>query len=90
MKRWGVTTSVFDPWADPIEVFQHYGIELENEKVSNSFDVCIVAVGHDVYRRMTPSEFKKMCPSAHPILVDIKSLYSRHESERVGFITFRL
>ncbi|EGR7943726.1 nucleotide sugar dehydrogenase [Vibrio vulnificus] len=42
----GFEVDVFDPWADPKEVFEEYGINLINS-IDSQYDASILAVGHD-------------------------------------------
>ena len=55
----------------------------------SSIDALVVAVGHQEYRQMKLTDFKKMLKSDKPVLGDLKALYDRHEAIAAGFTVFR-
>ncbi len=86
----GAEIAVEDPLADPAEVYDEYGITLSELTPATPVDALVVAVGHDVYRRKTPTELHRLVRGERPVLADIKSLYSRHDAAAAGFTVFRL
>ena len=90
LKDHGATVVVQDPLADPAEVRQAYGIELTTISREQPVDALVVAVGHNVYRAMAPSELKHLVKGDAPVLVDVKSLYQRAALVSAGFTIFRL
>jgi len=89
-ESWGASVVVADPQADPAQVKTEYGIELGVIDERHPVDVLVVAVGHLEFRQLTPTQLRQMCRSDTPILVDVKSLYNRHEAGQAGFTVFRL
>ena len=81
---------VADPWADPKEVEQSYGITLSEINESQQVDSLIVAVGHDEYRNLDAKELKSICKGSTPVLADVKCLYDRNKLTEHGFTVFRL
>jgi len=75
LMAYSITVDVVDPWADPEEVLQAYGVELKSAP-ERDYDAIIVAVGHDEYARLTPPYFKSITVDK-PILMDLKGLYKR-------------
>lgn len=90
LENWGVNVVVTDPWANPQEVFHEYGIKLGKIDTSSQVDALVIAVGHNEYRSMTPSQLKILCRSEKPVLADVKALYNRHDAADAGFTVFRL
>lgn len=90
LQAWGAQVIVTDPWADAEEVQREYGIELQPVDARNPVDAIVVAVGHTEYRNLSPEVLRQSCRHHSPVLADVKSLYDRHESARVGFTVFRL
>lgn len=91
LQSWNVETVVMDPWADPSEVKQEYGIVLDTISADNPVDSLIVAVGHQEYRQLTPAQLVALCKrECQPIIGDLKSLYDRHALIELGFQVFRL
>jgi UDP-N-acetyl-D-galactosamine dehydrogenase len=89
LQLWGTQVVVADPWADPDEVRQAYGIGLGSIDVSHPVDALVVAVGHQEFRAMSVAQLRALCHTSQPVLADIKSLYSRHEASAAGFSVFR-
>ena len=89
LQQWGAKVVVADPWADAEEVKHEYGIELGLIDEAHKVDSLVVAVGHDEYRHMTPTQLRGLCNAGKPVLADIKSLYNRHEAADVGFTVYR-
>jgi UDP-N-acetyl-D-galactosamine dehydrogenase len=46
LKEFGTTITVFDPWANPAEVKNEYGIETLIEMPQQKFDGVVLAVSH--------------------------------------------
>lgn len=89
LESWGVNVVVADPWANPDEVAHEYGIQLGNIDSSAKVDSLVIAVGHNEFRTMKPSELKVLCKTEKPVLADIKALYDRHDAADAGFTVFR-
>ena len=77
LREWGVKPYVIDPWADPMEVENEFGIKLTKLNASKKFDSVVVAVGHKEFRSLTVKEIRKFCKGNKPVLADLKSLYKR-------------
>lgn len=91
LQSWGVNVLVTDPWADPNEVLQEYGVSLTPLKAFPLVDGLIVAVGHQEYRDMDPVQLIDLCKrGVRPVIGDLKSLYDRFALKAEGFQVFRL
>lgn len=91
LQGWNVNVVVADPWADPQEVQDEYGIQLGELRSDAPVDSLIVAVGHEQFRSLQPADLRRLCrPGVMPVLGDLKSLYDRHETAAQGFTVFRL
>jgi UDP-N-acetyl-D-glucosamine/UDP-N-acetyl-D-galactosamine dehydrogenase len=89
-EAWGVKVIIDDCWADPDEVAQEYGFKLDKVGAENVVDSLVVAVGHNEYRNLSPSELRRLCRGSKPVLCDVKSLYDRKDVLGAGFTVFRL
>ncbi|WP_291242380.1 nucleotide sugar dehydrogenase [Flavobacterium sp.] len=77
LEDYSVEVDVIDPNADPIELKQHYNVRL-TPNPTGKYDSIIVAVGHQAYRNMTPSDFEKL--SNGPLyLYDIKGVLNKKD-----------
>lgn len=90
LQIWGATVVVVDPWADPDEVRDEYGIELGRAVDITSIDSLIVAVGHNEFREQSPGQLRSYCRPEKPVLADVKAIYDRQEASESGFTVFRL
>jgi UDP-N-acetyl-D-galactosamine dehydrogenase len=90
LQKWSVEVIVEDPWADPKEVWQEYGLRTGRIGGDNCVDALVVAVGHKEFRETRLADLRARCRSQRPVLADLKSLYNRHEAEAVGFTVFKL
>lgn len=88
-EAWGVKVLVTDPYADDEEVMHEYGIKLVAIDDFSFIDSLVVAVGHQVYRKMKPINLKKMLKTSKPVLADLKALYDRDEVAAAGLTLFR-
>jgi UDP-N-acetyl-D-galactosamine dehydrogenase len=91
LQSWGVSASVHDPWADPEEVRDQYGVQLVSSIDAQSCDAVVVAVAHQQFIEKSPNELMGMCKDPKTaVLGDLKSVFGRSECERLGFDVFRL
>lgn len=67
-----VTVDVIDPGADPDEVKEEYGLQLQN-KPSGKYDAVILAVSHRQYLHLDEKFFTSLLNKAG-ILVDVKGI----------------
>lgn len=90
-QTWNVKVLVADPWADPHEVRQEYGIELVDSSRIAAVDSLIVAVAHDQFAQLDAQQLRALCkPDDKPVIGDLKSIYSRNALTDAGFTVFRL
>lgn len=90
LQAWGAEVVVADAWADPAEVQHEYSIPLGAIDQDHPVDALIVAVGHNEYRALSPTQLKTLTRGNSPVLADVKSLYDRHALVAAGFNVFRL
>ena len=91
LQTWNVNVVVTDPWADPLDVKQEYGISLGTITAKNQVDSLIVAVGHSEFREVEAASLMSFCKTEHqPVIGDLKSIFDRHKLASEGFTVFRL
>ena len=77
LKDYSVAVDVIDPNADPLELKQHYNVQL-TPKPTGTYDSIVLAVGHHAYRNMTPTDFEEL--SNGPVyLFDIKGVMNKND-----------
>lgn len=90
LQAWGVRVVVYDPWANPHEVKDQFGIELGSINLNNKVDSLIVAVAHDDFKEIQPEMLRSVCRSETPVLGDIKGIYDVKKFSDCGFVLIRL
>lgn len=90
LKSWNAQVVACDPWADPHEVSEEYGIALTDFDQLSNLDAIVVAVGHREYRAMQPTQLRSKCKSEKPVVADIKSILNKEDLKNAGFTVFRL
>lgn len=76
LKSYGVSIDVYDPWADPKEVREEYGIKILNTKVnkiSTDYEAIILAVAHNEFKEIDIKKHK----SQNCIIYDVKGILSK-------------
>jgi UDP-N-acetyl-D-galactosamine dehydrogenase len=89
LQEWGVQVVVSDPWANPEEVLDAYGIKLGEIDESHPVDGIVAAVAHDAYRQLTPVDLRRYCKSPTPVLADLKAMFDHRKCVSSGFTVFR-
>lgn len=90
LETWGAEVVVVDPWASAEEVGHEYGLQLGVVDADHPVDALVVAVGHNEFREASLSDLRALCRSKQPVMVDVKSLFNRHQAAEAGFTMFRL
>lgn len=71
LKDFGCDVDIYDPWADPLEVKQEYGLDLLTKETLeiNGYEAIVLAVAHN--------EFERLNFSKEQIVYDIKSFLDK-------------
>ncbi|MEO0443875.1 MAG: Vi polysaccharide biosynthesis UDP-N-acetylglucosamine C-6 dehydrogenase TviB, partial [Pseudomonadota bacterium] len=76
LSDYGVNADVYDPWVNPEEAKQAYGIELVSELKQSEYEAIIIAVAHDHFRNV-PLERIKTYGKKGVVIYDLKHLYAK-------------
>ncbi len=77
LEDYSIEVDVIDPYASAIELNQHYNVSLQPQP-TGKYDSIVVAVGHQAYRNMTPTDFEEL--SNGPLYVfDIKGVMNKND-----------
>jgi UDP-N-acetyl-D-galactosamine dehydrogenase len=91
--EFGIRPIVIDPWANDLEAFTEYGIELKSMDKANDADCVIFAVAHKEFRKMSLEVIDKMykdIPVNEKVLIDVKGIFNIADLDRFGFTYWRL
>ncbi|MFZ1986853.1 MAG: UDP binding domain-containing protein, partial [Desulfatitalea sp.] len=90
LAEFGISVLVHDPMADAAEAVEHYGITLSPMAQLKGADAIVLAVMHKTYREMGLPGIAALCTNGHPVVVDVKSVFSQDEADRLGINYWRL
>ncbi len=71
LESYDVDVDVYDPWVDPDEAQEEYGIKLIETPAPGSYDAVVLTVGHGDFASMGAEGLRKFC-SPGGILFDVK------------------
>lgn len=93
LREYGIEPLINDTQADPLEVKEHYGLELVGADELVDLDAIIIAVDHDHYRDLTQERLNALFAdgdNSKKVLIDVKGLLNRAELEAAGYQYWRL
>ena len=93
MKEYDVNPVIVDPWANPDDAMKEYGLILTDLEEVKDVDCVIIAVAHQVFRKLDLNDIKKLyknCADADKVLLDVKGIYNISDLEQSGMRYWRL
>lgn len=79
LKSYGIGVDIFDPWAEPDEVMQEYGLEIFSLQPSENYDAIVLGVAHREYLNLDLSKNRKETS----VLYDVKSVLGKNADARL-------
>lgn len=70
LEDYGVTVTIYDPWANPAEVAHEYGLTVVNELPNTMFDAVVLGVAHKEFLNLDFAQLKK----DNSIVYDVKGI----------------
>jgi UDP-N-acetyl-D-galactosamine dehydrogenase len=70
LEDYGIQVTIFDPWANPVEVNHEYGLTTVNQKPDMVFDAIVLGVAHTDFLDLDINSLRKNCS----ILYDVKGI----------------
>ncbi|MBM3309157.1 MAG: nucleotide sugar dehydrogenase, partial [Candidatus Altiarchaeales archaeon] len=83
LKKHGVEVVGLDPMLENKVIEKEFGVRAVT-KLSEKFDVVILAVKHDAFKTITLGKLKD-CMTSKPVLIDVRGFYSQKEALNKGF-----
>ncbi|MCX7981947.1 MAG: nucleotide sugar dehydrogenase [Syntrophales bacterium] len=90
LEGYGIKVFVHDPLADPREINKTYGIKTVVLSEVKDLDGIVVAVAHEFYKTIKPTEMARWGRDAHPVIVDVKGILDPKEVQDLGLPYWRL
>jgi UDP-N-acetyl-D-galactosamine dehydrogenase len=78
LRKYGAQVDVHDPWADRRECLREYGLRPVSRLRPNHYDLVVLAVAHDQFRKLGAAAIRKLCRKNH-VLYDIKHAFPAAE-----------
>lgn len=80
LKRFGISVDISDPFANPEQVNQVYGLQL-TQQPTGPYHAIVVAVAHHTYQDLSLDYFRDLTPAGQPLLLfDLKGTYDRTQA----------
>jgi UDP-N-acetyl-D-galactosamine dehydrogenase len=76
----GAKVDVWDPWVDPREAADEYGLRLVKRPSRGRYDAIVLAVGHREFLAMRPAGIRRLAKRKH-VIYDIKYLLNRDQAD---------
>lgn len=90
LKDYGIEVLVHDPLADADEAKIYYNLKLQDLDSLYDADAVIVAVTHQLYRKMGLSNIAKLCSNHRPLVIDIKGAFNPPDENSLDIAYWRL
>ena len=78
LAEYNVQVEVYDPWVDPEQARQEYGLDRVTEPQPGSYDGILLAVAHDQFRAMGTATIRSLGRPEH-VLYDLKYVLPRED-----------
>jgi UDP-N-acetyl-D-galactosamine dehydrogenase len=80
LKEYGIQVDVHDPWADPEEARNEYGLNLIDTPEIGVYDGVMLAVAHDTFRAASPKTLRDYGHDSS-VFCDLKSVFKLEDSD---------
>ena len=74
--KYSANVDVYDPWVDPEEAHEEYGIKPIAKPELGDYDAIIIAVGHKQFLELGATKIREFGQAKH-VLFDVKGLFPR-------------
>ena len=78
LRKYGAQVDVHDPWVDRRECLHEYGLRPVSKLRPNYYDLVVLAVAHEQFRKLGSAAIRKLCRKNH-VLYDIKHTFPAAE-----------
>lgn len=71
LSEYNIEMDIFDPWAEPAEAYNEYGLKVLSHYPEEKYDGVIVAVAHEQFKNMSQDKFKALT-KPYSVIYDLK------------------
>ena len=72
-RDYGLEVEVYDPWVEPLDALNEYGLEMLNSPKKQSYDAVVLAVGHQNFSSMPVQQIKEFT-KPRSVIFDVKNV----------------
>lgn len=72
---YGLQVEVYDPWVDPLDAHNEYGLEMLTFPKEQCYDAVVLAVGHRDFASMSVQQIREFT-KPESVLFDVKNVFS--------------
>ncbi len=83
LKGFGARVSVWEPLVSPAQIRKEFGLKTVRFAQAKDLDAVILVNAHGAFKDINLRALKRKMRT--PVLVDVKSFFSRNEAKRLGF-----
>ncbi|MDU9048310.1 MAG: nucleotide sugar dehydrogenase [Candidatus Electrothrix sp. Rat3] len=76
LSTYGADIEIYDPWADPQEAQQYYGITMTEALSGNTYDAVVMAVAHQEFVQFDREKLERIT-RPHSVIYDVKNVLER-------------
>jgi UDP-N-acetyl-D-glucosamine/UDP-N-acetyl-D-galactosamine dehydrogenase len=76
---YGITVTIYDPWANPAEVEHEYGLTTQKEVPNSKFDAVVLGVAHSEFLELSIADLKK----EKAVVYDVKGVLGEQVDGRL-------
>lgn len=70
LEDYGIQVTLFDPWANPVEVLHEYGLTASNKRPTSTFDALVLGVAHQEFLELDINSLR----NENSIVYDVKGV----------------
>ncbi|MBE0508387.1 MAG: Vi polysaccharide biosynthesis UDP-N-acetylglucosamine C-6 dehydrogenase TviB [Marinospirillum sp.] len=80
LREYGVQVDIYDPWVDPNEAQEEYGLSLVTHPEQSAYEGVILAVAHHQFKDLGAEGIRQLCKS-EAVLYDLKYVLKAEEAD---------
>ena len=90
LKDFGIIPSIYDGIASDKDILREYNITPIKKENLHDFDCIVVAVAHNLYKKMNILEMLRNDNNSKKVIIDVKSIVDKNSFENAGCLVWRL
>lgn len=80
LESYGVNVEIHDPWVDPKEARDEYGVEVVEEPATGQYDAIVIAVAHQQFKELGIDNIRRW-GKPQQVVYDLKYLFDQSQTD---------